>query len=107
MVRFFMVGSLAGWLLAAMLPAWASAQGPDRGTAGRIESAADLKARIPGQLRATRPDFVVFVPSVTDTTVNDTGNEHFLVFDGPDGSLMAVWTQSSRCGPRPACSARR
>ena len=26
------------------------------------------------------------------------GNEHFLVFDGPDGSLMAVWTQSTREG---------
>lgn len=60
-----------------------------------IATPADLKARIPAQLRITKPDFVVFVPEVTDTGVNDTGNEHFLVFDGPDGSLMAVWTQSS------------
>ena len=60
-----------------------------------IASPADLKARIPKQLRITKPDFIVFVPEVTDTGVNDTGNEHFLVFDGPDGSLMAVWTQSS------------
>lgn len=60
-----------------------------------IATPADLKARIPAQLRITRPDFVVFVPEVTDAAVNDTGNEHFLVFDGPDGSLMAVWTQSS------------
>ncbi len=60
-----------------------------------IATPADLKARIPGQLRITKPDFVVFVPEVTDEGVNDTGNEHFLVFDGPDGSLMAVWTQSS------------
>ncbi len=60
-----------------------------------IATPADLKARIPGQLHITKPDFVVFVPEVTDGAVNDTGNEHFLVFDGPDGSLMAVWTQSS------------
>lgn len=60
-----------------------------------IATPADLKARIPTQLRITRPDFVVFVPEVTGAEVNDTGNEHFLVFDGPDGSLMAVWTQSS------------
>lgn len=60
-----------------------------------IATPADLKARIPTQLRITRPDFVVFVPEVTGAGVNDTGNEHFLVFDGPDGSLMAVWTQSS------------
>mgnify|MGYP000845341299 CR=1 FL=1 len=60
-----------------------------------IASPADLKARIPTQLRITKPDYVVFVPEVTDEGVDDTGNEHFLVFDGPDGSLMAVWTQSS------------
>jgi hypothetical protein len=60
-----------------------------------IASPAELKERIPKQLRITKPDFVVFVPEVTDAGVHDTGNEHFLVFDGPDGSLMAVWTQSS------------
>ena len=62
---------------------------------GIIESPADLKARIPSQIKITNPDYVVFVPEVTESGVNDTGNEHFLVFDGPDGSLMAVWTQSS------------
>jgi hypothetical protein len=65
---------------------------------GPITSAADLQARIPGQLAATQPDFVVFVPKVSDAGVSDTGNEHFLAFDGPDGSLMAVWTQSSAEG---------
>ena len=60
-----------------------------------IADAADLKARIDTQLRITKPDYVVFVPKVRATEVSDTGNEHFLVFDGPDGSLMAVWTQSS------------
>jgi alpha-L-fucosidase len=63
-----------------------------------IQSAAQLKQRMQAELRATRPDYVVFVPQVTDDRVSDTGNEHFLVFDGPDGSLMALWTQSTSEG---------
>jgi hypothetical protein len=56
---------------------------------------AALAERVKAELHATRPDFVVFVPEIKGGEVSDTGNEHFLVFDGPDGSLMAVWTQSS------------
>jgi len=58
----------------------------------------ELKERIKSELHVTKPDYVVFVPHVTDAGVSDTGNEHFLVFDGPDGSLMAVWTQSTHEG---------
>ncbi len=47
------------------------------------------------ELRRSEPDYVVYVPRSLDGSTFDTGNEHFLVFDGPDGSLMAVWTQSS------------
>ncbi|HNZ18165.1 MAG TPA: sialidase family protein [Candidatus Hydrogenedentes bacterium] len=43
----------------------------------------------------TEPDYVVYRPGSVDGSTFDTGNEHFLVFDGPDASLMAVWTQSS------------
>lgn len=43
------------------------------------------------ELSRTCPDYVVYVPRGED----DRGNEHFLVFDGPDGSLMGVWTQST------------
>jgi hypothetical protein len=46
-------------------------------------------------INSTKPDYVAFIPRVIDPTINDTGNEHFLVFDGPDGSLMAIWTQST------------
>ncbi len=60
--------------------------------------AAELKRRMESELRATGPDYVVFVPEVTDAGVSDTGNEHFLVFDGADGSLMAIWTQSTHEG---------
>jgi hypothetical protein len=54
----------------------------------------DLKA----ELQRTRPDYVVYVPGSLDGSTHDAGNEHFLVFDGPDGSLMAVWTQSTHEG---------
>ena len=84
--------ALAGWTHAQTK---APAKTPAKADPNFIATPADLKARIPNQLHITKPDFVVFVPEVTDTGVNDTGNEHFLVFDGPDGSLMAVWTQSS------------
>jgi len=50
------------------------------------------------ELQRTRPDYVVYVPRSLDGSTFDTGNEHFLVFDGPDGSLMAVWTQSTAEG---------
>ncbi|MBU7004841.1 MAG: exo-alpha-sialidase [Theionarchaea archaeon] len=47
------------------------------------------------EIRRTKPDYTVFLPSSSDGSAGDSGNEHFLVFDGPDGSLMAVWTQST------------
>ncbi|MBZ0287690.1 MAG: glycoside hydrolase, partial [Anaerolineae bacterium] len=46
------------------------------------------------EVQRTQPDYIVYVPRSVDGSTHDTGNEHFLVFDGPDGSLMAVWTQS-------------
>lgn len=45
-------------------------------------------------MQRTRPDFVAYVPRHYDGSTGDSLNEHFLVFDGPDGSLMAVWTQA-------------
>lgn len=56
------------------------------------------RGKVPVTLRSTKPDYVVFVPEVSGAEVTDTGNEHFLVFDGPKKSLMAVWTQSTREG---------
>lgn len=47
------------------------------------------------EIQRTQPDYIVYSPKSVDGSTFDTGNEHFLVFDGPDGSLMAVWTQSS------------
>ena len=55
----------------------------------------DVQAVLKRELARTEPDYVVYVPKSVDGSTFDTGNEHFLVFDGPDGSLMCVWTQSS------------
>ena len=42
----------------------------------------------------TKPDYIVYVPQHYDGSTNDSLNEHFLVFEGPANTLMAVWTQS-------------
>jgi hypothetical protein len=47
------------------------------------------------EAQRSKPDYIVYIPQSLDGTTHDTGNEHFLMFDGPDGSLMAVWTQST------------
>ena len=61
----------------------------------RSRPAEEAHAVIARELKRTRPDYVVYRPESVDGSTFDTGNEHFLVFDAPDGSLMAVWTQSS------------
>lgn len=90
--------TLTALLLAPLAALSAQTKAPAKPAPNVIASAAELKARIAKQLRITKPDYVVFVPAVTDEKVSDTGNEHFLVFDGPDGSLMAIWTQSTHEG---------
>ncbi|NQU44653.1 exo-alpha-sialidase [bacterium] len=47
------------------------------------------------EIQRTRPDFTVYVPKSSDGSTGDTGNEHFLVFNGPQGNLCTIWTQSS------------
>lgn len=56
-----------------------------------VFSDVDLKK----ELQRSKPNYVVYKPRSVDGSTHDTGNEHFLVFDGPDGSLIAVWTQST------------
>ena len=53
------------------------------------------KSLLAREIARTDPDYVVYCPKSVDGATFDTGNEHFLVFDGPDGALMCVWTQSS------------
>lgn len=47
------------------------------------------------EVMRTNPDFIVHIPQgPAKPPKKGVANEHFLVFDGPDGSLMTVWTQS-------------
>ena len=62
------------------------------------EQTENLQTILQREMARSEPDYVVYVPKSIDGSTFDTGNEHFLVFDGPDGSLMAVWTQSSHEG---------
>lgn len=55
----------------------------------------NLQKLLDQEIRRTQPDYIVYRPQSVDGATFDTGNEHFLVFDGPNGLLMAVWTQSS------------
>ncbi len=63
---------------------------------GAAQPAAEsAEAILDREIQRTQPDYVVYRPKSVDGSTFDTGNEHFLVFDGLDGSLMAIWTQSS------------
>ena len=57
-------------------------------------AAAEVSQTLARELQRTHPDFIAFVPRHWDGSANDSHNEHFLVFDGPGGKRMAVWTQS-------------
>jgi hypothetical protein len=64
----------------------------------KTAAAEDLQAILDREIRRSQSDYVVYVPKSVDGSTFDNGNEHFLVFDGPDGSMMAVWTQSTSEG---------
>lgn len=78
--------------LCGSLPAQAPARPK---TPPPVPKADQVRQIIPRELKVTKPDYVVYVPQLDPARPSDTGNEHFAVFDGPDGSLMALWTQSS------------
>jgi hypothetical protein len=46
------------------------------------------------ELHRTDPDYVTYTPGHWDGTSGDGLNEHFLVFEGPTGDLLTVWTQA-------------
>ena len=62
------------------------------------EQKEDVELKLPNlseEIKRSKSDFTVYVPKSADGSTADNGNEHFLVFPGPDGSLMATWTQST------------
>ena len=54
----------------------------------------NLQKQLRDEAGRTNPDYYVYIPIGLDGSSPDGLNEHFLVFDGPDGSLMSIWTQS-------------
>ncbi len=54
----------------------------------------NVKEVLQREVRRSQPDYIVYMPGSVDGSTHDCHNEHFLVFDGPDGSLMAIWTQN-------------
>jgi len=43
----------------------------------------------------SKPDYIVFIPSVEPGKLGDTYDDHFQVFDKPDGKLFALWCQAT------------
>ena len=43
----------------------------------------------------SKPDYIVFIPSVDADELGDTYNDHFQVFDKPNGKLFALWCQAT------------
>jgi len=72
----------------AFLNEWKPA-GPPSG-----RSLAEQQAILRKEVQRSKPDYIVYVPRSLDGSTHDLHNEHFLVFEGPDGSLMAIWTQN-------------
>jgi len=68
---------------------------------GQTQASGDVREILARELRRSRPDYVTYVPGHWDGSTHDGLNEHFLVFDGPDGWLLAVWTQSDRASGPP------
>jgi hypothetical protein len=61
----------------------------------RAGSVAGMMQHMQREALRSKPDYVVYVPGSYDGSTSDSHNEHFLIFDAPDNSLMAVWTQSA------------
>lgn len=57
-------------------------------------SPVEMKAHMKKEAKRTEPDYICYIPGSYDYSTHDSHNEHFLVFNGPDERLMAIWTQS-------------
>ena len=68
-------------------------------TWGRADEASRTDTRemqkvLQREVQRSEPDYIGYLPRSWDGSTHDSHNEHYLVFEGHDGSLMAVWTQS-------------
>lgn len=60
-----------------------------------IESRTEQKPNFVNDVKFSRPDYIVYIPEVESDKLADTYNDHFLVFDKPDGTLFALNTQAT------------
>ena len=67
--------------------------------ADRVKSTLEMrlkqKPEFPQDVQFSKPDYIVFVPSVEPEKLGDTYDDHFQVFDKPNGKLFALWTQAT------------
>ena len=60
-----------------------------------VEQRLKQKPEFAQDVQFSKPDYIVFIPSVEPEKLGDMYNDHFQVFDKPDGKLFAVWCQAS------------
>lgn len=53
-------------------------------------------SRYATDMLVSKPDYVVYAPKLDSAVLADRYNDHFQVFDKPDGTLFAVWTQATK-----------
>lgn len=63
--------------------------------ADTVKRRSEQKANFAEDLKFSKPDYVVFVPSVEPEKLGDSYNDHFQVFDKPNGMLFALWCQAT------------
>jgi hypothetical protein len=87
-------------VVAALMAVGSSVAAPPAPSTNFIASPAVLKERIKTELRVTKPDFVVFVPKVTDNEVTDTGYHRRPIYLVPGrfqaGADQPVWFDEPR-----------
>lgn len=64
--------------------------------AGPVLPATEIRATLQREVMRSKPDYIIYVPKHWDSSTHDSHNEHLLVFEGPHGWMMAVWTQAQR-----------
>ena len=60
-----------------------------------VERRLKQKPEFTEDARFSKPDYIVFIPSVEPEKLGDTYDDHFQVFDKPDGKLFALWCQAT------------
>lgn len=60
-----------------------------------LESRRAQKNNFPKDVQTSNPDFIVYIPKVEPENLGDCYNDHFQVFDGPNGKLFATVCQAT------------